>query len=431
MAHGQDGANVGELLLPVANEIPNALDVFIARQPISTTSMDLYGYELLFRSGPRDEFGSSDGVAATSEVVCNSICSLAENRLTRGMKAFVNLPREFLLDDRLEVVSPEILVLEILETVEPDSAVVSACKRWRNRGYLLALDDFSREYFGSPLTGIVDIVKVDFRTTSATEQATIVSRYARKGLQFLAEKVETEEEFVRAQRLGYSFFQGYFFAKPTVAPDRQVPGVKIQYLRILEEANREDLNINRVCQLISEDVSLTCKLLAFVNSAAFRIRGTVRSIKQAVVLLGEHGIRRWITLAVLMGMAVDRPGELVINALVRARFAESMARLLGARQRSDEFFLMGMLSRVDAIVGVPLAKVLVNIDLSPDVNSALLGVGKGMPQRVLEILSLYERAEWESLRLCAASEHIQQSEMTAAHRNALAWADNILTASAN
>jgi EAL and modified HD-GYP domain-containing signal transduction protein len=205
----------------------------------------------------------------------------------------------------------------------------------------------------------------------------------------------------------------------------------MQYLRILEHVNRKEIDINRICQLISEDVSLTCKLLAFINSAAFRIRDTVHSIKQAVVLLGEHGIRRWITLAVLVGMALDSPGELVVNSLVRARFSESMAKLLGAPQRSDEFYLMGMLSRVDAMVGLPLAQVLANIHLSPDVNSALLGVGKGMPQRVLEMLSLYERAEWELLRLSMAAECIQQTEMTAAYRDALAWADHIFAATIN
>ena len=218
-------------------------------------------------------------------------------------------------------------MIELLETVEPDSEVLEACRKLRKEGYQLALDDFMFRPGWQNLLDVADMVKIEIQSIPRPEQKLLVRYCKARGLQLLAEKVETHEEFEWARQAGYDYFQGYFFARPVIVQGRKIPAAKLHCLRLLQEAQRPELDFERLEKLILEDVSLSYQLLRYVNSPLFALSSNIRSIRRALLYFGETELRKWIALATLTRTAEDKPGELIRHSLVRARFCESVARL--------------------------------------------------------------------------------------------------------
>src|SRR5579871_5393238 len=189
------------------------MELLVARQPIFDTKLQVRAYELLFRSSMENAFDGSDGNTATAKVISALLGSPESERLLAGKTAFLNFPRALLIDGAASVLPPKSTVIEILEDVEPDATVIEACRSLRAQGYKLTLDDYIPEDNSHPLMPLADFLKVDFRATNAAEQEATAERFG-KQLKLLAEKVETQEEFQRAAKLGYEYFQGYFFARP-------------------------------------------------------------------------------------------------------------------------------------------------------------------------------------------------------------------------
>ncbi len=308
------------------------MEVLVARQAIFDSQRNLYGYELLFRSdAASNQFDGTEAAAATMQVLSNTLLSAGAETLLGGKKAFVNFDHRLLAENMYLTLPREALVIEILETVAPTADLVALCQSIRKQGYTLALDDFADDPAFAPLARIAHVIKVDLRLSSRKQQADMLRTYKPRGVQMLAEKVETYEEFKWARRAGYDLFQGYFFARPEMVRSQDIPTMITACLRLLREVQQPELDFRRLEQLIREDVSLTYKLLRYANSALFK-RGDIRSIYAALVALGEDHIRRWVTLATLPKLATNKPGELLKLSLVRARFCERLSRV-GARRQ--------------------------------------------------------------------------------------------------
>lgn len=405
------------------------MDVFVARQAVLDRHLDVYGYELLFRSCLDETSNNRNDRLASSQVICNSFFSIGAEKLLGGKRAFINFPRDLLIDEQASILPPQIAVVEILETVEPDPEVIAACRNLKSRGYLLALDDFARQR-SDPLSQFADIIKVDFQATTKAEQEGLLQLYGSRGIRMLAEKVETQEEFERARRMGYCYFQGYFFARPVVFSSREVPGFKLNYLRILREIHSPELQYDQLETLIRQELSLSYKLLRYVNSVAFYPRTEIHSIKQALVFLGENEIRKWVSLVTLLDLAVDKPAELVVTALLRARFCESLAGWAGLSRRQSDLFLMGMFSLLDAIVGRPLEELLGELALADDVRDALLGKAsrESRMAAVYELVLAYEKGEWEGLSKTASRLGVPKEVIPDVYVDAISWSEQIFRA---
>lgn len=292
--------------------------VFIARHPILDHKQRVFGYELLFRAGLENVFGQADGDEASSRVIADSLAVLGLHSLTGGRRAFINVTRRVLLEGYAELLPPEAVVIEVLEDVTPDAEVVAACARLKEKGYLLALDDVVDAVQFGPLADLADIVKVDFLATSAKRRRDIRDRYGCRAVRLVAEKVETPEVFREALALGYSYFQGYYFSKPLILKGRTVPAVTLGHLRVLREVVRADADLDTLASIIEREMGLSYKLLRYVNSASFALRGAVRSVRHALSLLGQCGARTWASLMVVTALAGDKPRELVLRAAIRA-----------------------------------------------------------------------------------------------------------------
>ncbi len=403
------------------------MEVFVARQAIFDRGLKVYGYELLFRPCRDSNCAGTADSAASLQVITNSFFSIGMERLLAGTRAFINFPRDLLVDPRLFSLPASKTVIEILESVRPEPAVVNACRALREKGYVLALDDFSHLQGWDRLANLVSIIKVDFRATTPADQQALVERYAGRGACMLAEKIETQEEFDRARRLGYHYFQGYFFARPVIISRREVPGSKLGYVRILQEIHRPELELFALEALIQREVSLASKLLRYINSSIFGWINPVHSIRQALALLGEQEIRNWVSLVALPNLASDKPDELVRTALLRARFSELLAQWAGLGHRKADLFLIGLFSLLDAMLGRSLTEILDEMRLGGEIADALLGTA---PPRqslagVYTLVREYEAGDWNALSDTAAILRIPLEIIPDLYLEAVSWSDQI------
>ncbi|HLM99072.1 MAG TPA: HDOD domain-containing protein [Bryobacteraceae bacterium] len=406
------------------------MEVFVARQAIFDRRLKVYGYELLFRACRECNSAGTADSAASLQVITNSFFSIGMERLLAGTRAFINFPQDLLADERIFSLPANNTVIEILETVRPEPAVVDACRVLREKGYVLALDDFSHLKGWDRLANLVSIIKVDFRATTEDQQQALVERYAGRGICMLAEKIETQEEFKRACNMGYHYFQGYFFARPVIVSRREIPGSKLGYLRILKEIHRPELELFALEALIQREVSLASKLLRYINSSIFGWINPVHSIRQALALLGEQEIRNWVSLSALPTLASDKPDELVRTALLRARFSELLAPWAGIAHRKADLFLIGLFSLLDAMLDRPLAEILDEMRLGGDIAEALLGTAP--PDQplagVYHLVRQYEIGGWTALAQIASRFRVPTEIIVDLYLEAVSWSDEIFHA---
>lgn len=398
-----------------------SVEHFIARQPIFDVNQKVYAYELLFRSGLHNYFDCDDVDHASTSVIANGFLLFGIDEMTGGLRAFLNCTRKVLVEDLATSLPKQHAVIEILENVEPDAEVVAACKRLKKMGYTIALDDFVYHQKFEPLLELADIVKVDFLLSGPGERQRISTMLRRRGICMLAEKVETLEDFEQAVAMGYELFQGYFFSKPVILSRRDIPTNKLQYLRVLKEIHNPEIDFKRMGEVVQSEIALSYKLLKLINSAAFALRHKVSNIVQALSLLGEREVRTWVSLLAVAAMADDKPAELVVNSLIRARFCDQSAILIGEKQQQSELFLMGLFSQLDAMLDRPLAELLDEIQVATPIREALLGED-GKFNQLLRLTIALERGQWDNLNQLANALQVEELLFSKAYLDAVRWA---------
>lgn len=370
-------------------------NVYLARQPIFDRRGNVVAYELLFRTGFDNAYDvMTDGDYASSKTISDSFATFGIDLLSGGKPIFINFTRNLLLDQAAIIFPREILTVEILENITADRDVIEACRKVRNRGYMIALDDFEYRPELDALIEFADIIKVDFRISDAAERQRIIRKVGPDRVKFLAEKVETQEEFVSAMEMGFSLFQGYFFSKPHIVEGRSLPGNKLNYMQILRDINEPDADFDILEHIVKRDISLTFKLLRLINSAAFGFQAKIQSIRQALTLLGLIEFRKWASLMALSELGTDKPEELTVNSMMRAKFCEFLAAKVNLRDKRDDLFLLGMFSNIDAYIDLPMEEVVAGLPLSEEIKDALRG-RKNPLRDTLEIVIAYERGDWD------------------------------------
>jgi len=368
-------------------------DIFVGRQPIFDRNMRVCAYELLYRHGFVDHAVITDFDAASSEVVVNSLVEVGLDRLVGNKKAFCNFTRDFLLRGSSIPFGTSQLVVEVLETVSPEPEVLEAIRSLSNRGHLIALDDFVVTDELLPLVELADIIKVDVLELSRDEVTSQVNALRKvKKLQLLAEKVETNDEYLFCRELGFEMFQGYFFSKPQVVSGRKIPPSRLAMLRLMTELQRVDIDLDKLEEIIQTDVNLSVKLLRQINSSFYSLIAEVKSIRQAIIYLGLQHIRNWACI-VSMGSVNDKPQELMSMALLRAKMCEIIAASDDSEQQGM-YFTVGLFSMLDSFFDLPMREILASLPLAEEVNNALLR-REGKLGEVLSCVEAYERARWD------------------------------------
>ena len=402
-----------------------AMDICVARQPIFDRKQKVVGYELLYRSGMVNGYDATDGTEASLAVIGNTFLFLGQRIVAPPSRAFINLTRDLLLNGIAGMLPAKSTVLEILEDIEPDETLMGVCRELKEAGYTLALDDYTiGNEIQHPLLELADIVKVDFMQNSGEECRVLVQNYVNDHRKLLAEKVETADAFKAALAMGYSFFQGSFFSKPVIVSGRTIPGYKLNYMRLLRETNRRELDFHTLEQVIKQDVTLCYTLLKYINSAYFGLRHQITSLLHALALLGEAEVRRWASIVLFTLTGADKPPQVVVRSLIRARMGELLAGEVGLKGHESELFLLGLFSMVDVLVGRPLEEILEGMNLSKEVTGALLGEQNGY-RDLYELVVSYESGQWEQYAEHASTLNLDPERIPEIYVEATEWADEI------
>jgi len=394
---------------------------YLARQPIMDLRGRVHGYELLYRAGP-DACFRGDGDLATRTMIDNTILFGFE-RLAGGMPAFVNCTREALEENMVQILPPSMTVLEILESIEPTPSLIDACRRLKSEGYRFALDDFTWKPGVDPLVEVADYIKVDFVQSDAQQRQRLMKRLRGVRVALIAEKIETQEEYKQACQEGFTLFQGYYFCRPVLLENRKIPGNRLSHIEILQHLRCDELDLPKLTTLLQRNTSLTYRLLRLVNSPLCAMRQEIRSIKAALIVVGEDTFRHIALLAIASELNANQPVEILRMAFVRGRFCELAAGL--CLQNSSEQFLLGMLSLLPAMLRVPMEKLTPTLPLRLEVREALKG--KLNSERVLlRWLESYERGQWSECEAVALSEGVDEKDLFACYTEAVEWAEAAL-----
>jgi c-di-GMP-related signal transduction protein len=397
------------------------MDFFVARQPIFNRQKKIFAYELLFRSDMSNSFPGLDGNFATSNLLSSSFFTVGIDKIAGRKKAFVNFTEDLLLRDIPTLFPSDTITVEILETVEPSEEIVEKCQSLRSQGYELALDDFVYVQKFEPLIELAKIIKVDFRLTPLDEIERMVASLSTYPCKFLAEKIETYEEFEKALSMGFSYFQGYFFAKPEVLKNKEIPPSKLAILQLIADVNTSEFDVVALEKLINQDVSISFKLLTYLNSAFFRRLQPISSISQAIAYLGESGFRLFVSLIAASRLADNKPEELIRASIIRARFLEQIGKEM--KLASSEFFMLGLFSLLDAMLDNTMEYLLSKLPLTNAVNDALIR-RKGKLFPFLRLAEAYETGDWADFEATKERFGIPGKMIFQFYIDALGWADS-------
>ena len=397
---------------------------YVARQPIMDRRNRVHGYELLFRAGPEAVF-RGNGDLATRTMLDNTVMFGLE-RLSGGLPAFVNCTRESLTDDLVSVLPSSMTVLEILEDLEPSPNLIESCRNLKAAGFRLALDDFTWRPGIEPLVALADYIKVDFRQTNAAARAQLLERLCGFTVALVAEKVETESEYKRACDEGFALFQGYYFCRPVLLKSGKVPANQSLHIQILKMLRDDSLELRKLTSLVKQDTSLTYRLLRLVNSPMCAVRQEVRSIRSALLAVGEDTFRKLATLAITSELSQGQPEELLRLAFVRGRFCELTAELCG--RDSTEQYLLGMLSLLEAMLRTPMVELIPQLPLRVEIHDALLRKTND-ESALLDWLEFHEQGNWIGCDRMARKLELMEGVLAECYANAVIWAESALRAS--
>jgi len=272
------------------------------------------------------------------------------------------------------------------------------------------------------LTDLADIIKVDLRATPAADAAAMVKRYGPWRCRMLAEKVETREEFNSTKKDGFLYFQGYFFRRPEILTAHEIPANQLNYLRMLTAVSQPELDVRLIENLVKGEASLCYRLLCYLNSAVFGFAAEIHTVRHALSILGEREVRRWIRLVATLGAGQGKASDLVLAALVRARFCELLSPKI---QRGDsDMFLMGMLSLMDTILEIPMRQVLDKVPIDQESKAVLLG-GASPLQPFYQLMLAQESGDWNAASGLTTQLHLSEGDVADAYWQAMQWARRV------
>ena len=406
------------------------MEVFIGRQPIFNLHEQVVAYELLYRNKDSNSFPMIDSDAATVNVLINSFVNIGIDEVAKGRPCFVNFTENLLIGPLTDYLDPTKVVIEILEDVPITKKLISRIQDLKNRGFKIALDDFvfnESVHIYDELFMYVDYIKVDFLLSPLLERMEIENKVKTKfpHVKLLAEKVETRNQFDVAKHSGYVLFQGYFFEQPQVIKATDIPVNTLQYFHIIPLLRDDEPNVNAIAENIERDISLSYKLLQLVNKSTRRPKSKIRTIKQAVLMLGLSELRKWIYLLAMKENGThsesDLFGELMQRSLFRAKVCEEVAKL-NNKQNYSEYFLIGLFSLIDALLRRPMTMILEQLPLSEEIAETIVGGTTPMSSYLAFSVAL-SKVEWDKVEKYGAQLGLSEEQVMQIQKKADEWVE--------
>ncbi|MGB5824382.1 MAG: EAL domain-containing protein [Proteocatella sp.] len=398
--------------------------MFIARQPIFNKDLDVYGYELLFRSDIKsNKFDGTSSEIATATVI-SGLFESGINRIVEDKYAFINFDEDFVLSSGLELISPDRLIVEMLENIKISDSLIKRLEDIKKKGYKIALDDFIGNYSDYPLTPFADIIKFDVLATPLdTIHQSIHLALSQKKI-ILAEKIETEQEFLKAKKMGFHLFQGYFFSKPSITgKSLNKSSSKIPYLLIIKELQKEEPSFQSLAEIIEKDINLAYRFMRIVSLRSGE--DSIYSIKKALTYIGLKEIERWISLLMIQDISKSKPQELIKLSLIRTKFSELIALHCELKNMRDEAYLMGLFSTLDAMLDEDMSEALKDITLPYSITEVLIH-HRGVLSPIYDLFIAYEQGNWVQSDIISKKMNINQSVLYEDYLSSIKWANATL-----
>lgn len=404
-------------------EIMKQSVALLGRQSIYDHELGIFAYEVLYRP-IADCNGASDivdGSQATPEAMLNTFIEVGLNSLAGNKRVFINMAESF-IDGEIEIPwPPESIVIDVPGNVKPTPKVLQGLQSLKYKGYLISLDGFLFDEEGMNFVPLVDIIKIDLTQTSKKAlKANLKTLRSLTDVKLLAKKVETQKDYRFCHELGFDYFQGHFLEKPVIVKGSTIPPNKIATLQLVNRLQVPSIEIEELEELIKIDVSLSYKILKYINSPGFHLGGEVTSINQALMLLGIKNLKNWMSLIVLSGLS-DKPPDVTRKTLIRAKMCEEIAQVIKAENKED-YFLVGMFSLLDVMLSQEMKSVLSTIPIKQALKDALLNY-KNKEGKVLKLVVDYERGAWHEMK----SGTITASSLRTAYLTSIAWADEAMS----
>ncbi|NKB34992.1 MAG: HDOD domain-containing protein [Pseudomonadales bacterium] len=402
-------------------------NTYVARQTIVGTNRNTMGYELLFRDGSENAYPNIPLDEATSRLIVESHLDLGIDKLVGSHKAFINFTEKSLIEKFPLVFDKDKIVVEVLESVNPSEEIVDACRELVDEGYTLALDDHDFSDKWDHVPELIDIIKIDIAHIKRDELGERLKNLNFTDKTLIAERVETHEQFAYCKEMGFDYFQGYFFSKPEVLQKKKIPGNKMMTMELLGESAKDPMQFDSISEIISHDVGLSVKLLKFINSAAFGVRG-ITSLNHALTYLGEAEVKKFISLVAMAAIGDDKPPELIALAAVRARFCELLAQEIKHKDLSGSAFLCGLFSLIEAVMNDTLESIFLKLPIDGSIKQALRGVEGSEAGDLLKLVLAYEQGDWLLVSELSNSLDIDEGAISNSYREAICWARSFETA---
>jgi len=395
---------------------------YIARQPIVDRNKKTIAFELLYRDGNENSFPNVNSDDATKSILINQFL-IHQKRILGGKRGFINFGYDSLLAQIPFDFPCKNYTIEILESCPPSDELYDLVVELKAKGYSIALDDFVPNPNWARFYEFIDIIKFDITTYSLSQASVFLKNLTKYDIKFLAERIETYQEFDLAKQAGFHYFQGYFFSKPEVLHNKVIDSSLSVKIQLSEAISHEDLNVDSIEKIIASDTGLSFKLLTFVNQCS-TIKSPIKSLQQALIYLGQDRIRKFVTYAVIKTLNSNKPSALFNMSLQRAKFFELLLEKMALKNKKQLGYLCGMLSTIDALLDLDMPTILEPINISKEIKAALLN-GEGILSDIINLVEALEKPDWQQVQLVKEKLKLKESDIIDAFSASSLWADEI------
>jgi len=401
------------------------VDFFLTRLPIFDPKNNLFGYELKFS---KDLFQLQQAQTSSdrdsSKIITESMFMIGLDKLVTGKKAFIPFSRNLLLNKFAELLPKDIVGIQLSRELGGDIKVAQTCKELKTKGYTIVLDNFSFQPDYAHLTEFAKFVKVDITKTGEYIRKSVIKRLKPRGIKCIMTNVNTNKDFTSSVSLEFDYLQGNFFQKAAVISSREVSSTSFAHYEMLKEIHKTEIDLDNLEHIIKRDVALSYKLLRMINSASFGLKNEIKSIRQALAIMGTLEIKKWFSLILLSSMNEKKPGELIRTSLLRAKLMENIAPLAGMKDKSSDLFLTGIFSLIDTLMDEPLTDILNGLPLANEIKNTLLKK-ESRYSGIYNLVLNYENGEWTTLSNMAKQMRLDENKLPEIYNNSVQWVDQI------
>jgi len=402
------------------------LHSFIGREPVLDEHTSTFGYKLLIRGGIESLLDPKGGEETDPSILDDVAINEGLHLLSNNKRIFVNFSERLLLEGHWSALPAEKVIIELSDNIIPGPEVIDACKILKSNGYMLALDNFHYSSKLEPVVEISDILKINIKISTPLEVGAYAKKYRSNNVKLLASSVDSLQEYYSLRKLGYTYFQGYYFNSPEIIRSEQMPTSRIAKLRLIYEVNKIDFDFSIAEEILKHDPSLTVKLLKFVNSAALGLRSEVHGIRQALTMIGQRNLKKWISILAVSAFTEKKPSELMNTVVRRGQFCELLAPQFGfVKNEAQSLFLVGMFSLLDAVIDMPIEKVFEIVLLSDEIRNTVLGL-KTPYKDILDLAITFEKGDWDKMNKIIRKNKLHELAVIGSHAQAIEWANSFV-----